>query len=254
MKPEYLYKFISLEDESHGKVEKNEKKFYSLSNNMIWFSTADQMNDPYEFRGIYVDYNQLKKDGITEDEVKSLRRLFEEDFLLASFASDVVCSFPMWAHYANNHKGFCIKYKVIDDKKIQEVKYVKQRENITDGIKGAIQAFEIMKDPTIQEEKKQFVMGLMDMYMRVIDQNFTIKHESWKYEKEYRIIVERKNKKELFGENVLAKDVGLNAEAIYVGYKCDVYERIKKIADQLGITCYKCRPQEKDFMIFSELI
>lgn len=252
MKPEYLYKFISLEDESHGKVEKNEKKFFSLSNNMIWFSTADQMNDPYEFRGVYVDYNQLKKDGISEDEVKNLRLLLEEDFLLASFATDVIYSFPMWAHYANNHKGFCIKYKVVDYKKIQKVNYVRQRENITDGIKSAIKVFEKMRDPSIREEEKQFAMGLMDMYMRVVNQNFTLKHESWNYENEYRIIVEHKNKKEKFGRNIPAKEVGLVAEEIYIGYKCNVYGRIKDIADRLGISCYKCRVQDKDFMIFTE--
>lgn len=252
MNLDYLYKFVSLEDETNGKDEGNEKKYKSLSKNEIWFSTAEKMNDPYEFRGVYVDYDQLKKDGISKDEVDSLQRMFEEDYVLASFSKDVDKCFPMWAHYANNHKGFCIKYKVVDGRKIKKVTYVSKREDITDGVKNAIRKFEEMRGPSIQEEKKRLIMGLMDMYMRVLVQNYTVKHDSWAYENEYRIIIEYTNRTELFGQNVLAEEVGLCIEAIYTGYKCESYNRIKDIADQLGIKCYKCKPNEKDFMIFSE--
>ena len=95
-------------------------------------------------------------------------------------------------------------------------------------------------------------MGLQNMFMRVLEQNYTVKHESWKHEEEYRIIAERTDKKSSIGQNVLAKDVGLQVSAIYTGCKCELSERIREIANELNVQCYQCKLNEKDYLVFAE--
>lgn len=251
MKPEYLYKFVSLVDDPSGNNAENEKRFRSLSNNEIWFAVPGKMNDPYEFRGIYVDYDQLKQEGISKNEVDDLQYMFEDEYVLASFSKGID-SFPMWAHYANDNKGFCVRYKVVDDKFIRKVKYERQRSDITESISKAILTNEKLKDPAMDPELRGFMMGLQDMFMRVLEQNYTVKHQSWSYEEEYRIIVERTDKNSTSGQNVSAKDIGLCVDAIYTGYKCNAFDRLKKIAVRLGVPCYKCKLGKKSYLIFAE--
>ena len=43
--PKKLVKYVSLTNDN----ESNEKKFFSLENNMAWFSSIKALNDPYEF-------------------------------------------------------------------------------------------------------------------------------------------------------------------------------------------------------------
>jgi len=250
--PEYLYKFISLEDETRGNSEENKKRFRTLSNNEIWFSVPMKLNDPYEFRGVYVDYDKMKGSGVSKSEVDDLQHMFEEEYVLSSFSEGMIDSFPMWAHYANNHLGFCVKYKIVDDKRIRKVKYVKQRPDITDSLSKAIFNNEKLKDPSLGPMLRELIMGLQAMFMRVLEQNYTVKHESWSYEKEYRIIYERSDKCDTYGQNVTADDVGLCIEALYTGYRCSVHDRIKEIALKLGVPCYKCQLDEKDYLIFTE--
>ena len=249
--PDYLYKFVSLVDDSSGENDENEKRFHSLEKDEIWFSVPGKMNDPYEFRGVYVDYDRLKKEGISKSEVDELQHMFEDEYALASF-SQGIDSFPMWAHYANDHKGFCVRYRVVDDKRIRKVKYEKQRPDITQGIHEAILTNEKLKDPEMDTKLKGFMMGLQGMFMLVLEQNYTVKHQSWSYEEEYRIIVERTDKESSYGQNVPSNNVGLYVDAIYTGYKCNSYDRLREIAVKLGVPCYRCKLDEKDYMIFAE--
>ena len=248
MKPEYLYKFVPLANSP----EENEKRLSSLSRNEIWFSIPGKMNDPYEFRGIYVDYDHLKKAGISKNEVDALQKMFEENYLLSSFTLRMADNFPMWAHYANDHKGFCVKYRVVDDKHIRRVLYSEKRPDVTESIQKAICNNEKIKDPSISPELRSYIMGLQNMFMRVLEQNYTVKYESWKHEEEYRIIAERTDKKSSIGQNVLAKDVGLQVSAIYTGCKCELSERIREIANELNVQCYQCKLNEKDYLVFAE--
>ena len=54
--PQKLVKYVSLTNDN----ESNEKKFFSLENNMAWFSSIKALNDPYEFKCMYIDEKKLE--------------------------------------------------------------------------------------------------------------------------------------------------------------------------------------------------
>ena len=256
--PEYLYKFVSLDNEwidgvkSKEKEQMNENKLCSLRKNEIWFSTPEHLNDPYEFRGIYVDYDQLKEDGISRQEVDDLQHLFEDDFVLSSFTLSMEDNFPMWAHYANNHRGFCIKYKVVDPAFITKVRYTTQRHMLTAGIRRAVKISHELKSKGVDLREKRLMVKLQKAYMRVLSQNYSTKHKSWCYEEEYRIIAERSDKDNPYGQYVPAEKVGLCVDAVFTGCKCAHHEKIREIAACLGVPCCQCQADKKDFLIYAE--
>lgn len=85
---------------------------------------------------------------------------------------------------------------------------------------------------------------LQDMYF--------IKHNSWDYENEFRIIypVEDLDEKE-HGRNSPVSDVSLSVEAIYAGCNCAAEHkmRLKQIADTLNVSYFECKPGSTDFII-----
>lgn len=51
------------------------------------------------------------------------------------FTTNGVQSMPMWAHYANNHKGFCVSYNVKEDLELRSsifpIQYTDERLDVT---------------------------------------------------------------------------------------------------------------------------
>jgi len=103
---------------------------------------------------------------------------------------------PMWAHYANNHCGYCIEYELDtsiygrSDTMIQRkvISYSKKRTPIDACIMEQLRIYEKMKatdfnDPP-EVEKENFLNALNN----ALNKNYYTKHSSWGYEKEFRII------------------------------------------------------------------
>ena len=88
--------------------------------------------------------------------------------------------------------------------------------------------------------------------MRVIFQNYTIKHISWSHEKEYRALKVRTEPEDSPGREVPVSDVGLSIDSVYTGFNCEYHNRIKEIADDLKVPCHKCKLDEKRFLIISD--
>ena len=260
LKPDYLYKYVSLESENdyakcpEGNEALNEKKFSTLLNKEVWFSHPKVLNDPFEFQALVIEYDKLEKAGIPKDQIAEIRSMMLDHYLISSFfGSEMETeSFPMWAHYANNHKGFCIRYRVMDDECIRKVNYFSRRTVVTDGVQKMVEIFDKLKGPALEAEKKKLIAGLRHIYMQVLFLNYTVKHSSWSYEKEYRVIHEPTDTRDLFGQNVPAQDVGLLADAVYLGFRCEYDERIREICSLLDIPCLKCRLDDKKFMVFAD--
>jgi hypothetical protein len=66
--------------------------------------------NPFDNRSYYYDNDRLKQ--------YKFSYLLDESFFegniyktrLSSFSSSGVNNLPMWAHYSNNHKGYCVSY------------------------------------------------------------------------------------------------------------------------------------------------
>ena len=104
--PNTLYKFYSLNDDE----ELNKKKFSTLQNKQIFMSDIKDFNDPFDGKAFFYDPKQLAS-------IKRLQHIkgrIIEDFTTfhkgtALTENDTSCM-PMWAHYSNNHQGFCVAY------------------------------------------------------------------------------------------------------------------------------------------------
>lgn len=252
--PDTIYKFYPLYDEYDIKgnkiitnIEKNKKRLSSLENNKIWFSSPKKQNDPYEYKGFYISEKYLLGKGFPKELISSFEKVFNNVFF-SSFTENAFENIPMWAHYSNNHKGYCVKYTVNNKNAIFKVQYVNKRfdiskiidiflKNFYDGYVKKIKSFdEIVKD--------QAVFLLINCY---------IKHSSWEYEKEYRIIYADINDDEILGENVSIEELGLKCSGIYCGISCskEHYKRLNSIAKTLGVECKKCSTNDEQF-IFSK--
>lgn len=122
--PSTLYKYVPLLDDRYVKhEEENKKKLDSLKDNKIWVSHYKSFNDPFEFKMMTIDMERLKDTGWTYEEVDNYLELFRNTTFTSCFSSEVDNNMPMWAHYANNHKGYCIKYSILNAQSIFPVSY-----------------------------------------------------------------------------------------------------------------------------------
>ncbi|WP_051507138.1 DUF2971 domain-containing protein [Saccharibacillus sacchari] len=221
--PSRLFKFQPIED----------VRINSLLQNEIWFSVPKELNDPYDCMGTYWEEEEIEeilRKTISSENLKqrSTNEIINEaldslrDHTKISCFSEELYNMPMWAHYANNHQGICVEYNFTSlnagvdfSKSLFPVGYEKNRYNITDLLK---RSFENSNDPKIR--LLYFVMQL--------------KHESWKYEKEWRIILHTENMK----SGLVSSPI--QPTAIYFGLNCREFEKVaKKIKDKFDCPIYK---------------
>lgn len=151
------------------------------------------MNDPFD-GAVRIDlkkalregtkFNQLlkqrlgishkKKLDLSDEEVKKSLSDFREDICIMSL-SEVYDSELMWAHYGEQHKGFCIEYDV---SKMRDIK----RKMLFKVIYG--------EKPDITEQIEEACIGAgLSSYI--------FKNEDWRYEKEWRMIKLYQSQKKL---------------------------------------------------------
>jgi hypothetical protein len=110
--PKKLYKYISLTEGG----ELNKKKIETLEKNEIWCAHCNQYNDPFEFEALYLDKLQMQSEGYKKEQIEMVEKYYnvQKDLLKICSFSSSSNSMPMWAHYSNNHKGYCIEYEIIE--------------------------------------------------------------------------------------------------------------------------------------------
>ena len=120
--PDYVYKFFSLSESS----EENEKRFDTLQSNQLWFAAPSKQNDPYEFKTMFLDKGKLHEIGFSEESIAETEKLMLS-VALCCFVGKSSDNMPMWAHYANQHQGYCVRYKVTRKCCIRNVIYEPKR-------------------------------------------------------------------------------------------------------------------------------
>ena len=183
----------------------NEYSLADLINNEITVSPSKNMNDPFDsIINLWGTKELLKKTCKEHKHIKNLSKSFDY-FRIRSFCNGnttrALKNILMWSHYADNHRGYCIKYKL-------SKYFIKQENN---------DSFEHMfLKPIIYRKDK---VDISEMTTINTDLAFATKHRSWKYENEVRLIVYNPNKEDAFYGIPLDKDSCI--EAIYFGCKCD---------------------------------
>lgn len=218
-----LIKFVSLD----GTVE-DEKKFFTLENNLIWFSKKILLNDPYEFKGMIIDSEKMEEAGYSKDIIDAYQKMFEfKDYGITCLSANSIDFLPMWAYYTNNHRGFCVEYDVIKKDCVHEVLYEEDRIKIASLIfryKDAV--MEALR--TGRENIESIVLAKMLL------QNLFMKAKSWEHEKEYRIVAPLNGEK---GENIPINQLGMKANRIIAGMNCsqENIDRLDCISNSLGL-------------------
>ena len=232
--PDTLYKFYSLNDDNML----NEKKFGTLRDKKIYMANAKEFNDPFDGKAFFYnnkklsDIKQLKKhDGKLVDDFTSWHR---ESALTKNGTSCM----PMWAHYANNHKGYCVAYDMNDTANAVlsgctfPIQYTEERLDITTYIKNYAQKISAEVDRQIELGVKEILLD--DISLIFIEQYLSnIKHLSWEYENEFRCSIGEKDNQEPY--------ISATPKAIYIGINCKKSHREKllEIAKELSIPIYK---------------
>lgn len=182
--PASIYKYYS----------DNELNMDSLKNNKMWYSAPCNFNDVFDCdifineEKIFNDFLKLIPDkrtvrvgskiwielkSIIRKEIKKLRY----DFDASKYKIGVSCfsesedSLLMWAHYANNHRGMCVEYNLLDINSVLDFSAIPV-------IYSENQAcFDFFDEESIEKDtSKLFIESLSS------------KSPEWSYEKEWRII------------------------------------------------------------------
>lgn len=140
----------------------------------LWLSRADCFNDPYDCAFLYnchskkvydpkTEYNLAVEEGIRQYEQDKKSDTIQSAVFVGCF-SERNDSLLMWSHYADEHRGLCIGYK------------------LHDLIKN-YNCFPVIYNDEMPQEK-EIGLDKKDSLMKYI----LTKCSDWSYEKEWRII------------------------------------------------------------------
>ncbi len=236
--PTSVFKFLPLYD--RGNPEINSRNIETIEENCIWASKYSSLNDPFEFKSIYLDEKKIIESGNTLEVVEKYVENINNSFLVISFSSvgnDIhpLNNMPMWAYYANNHHGICIEYEVVSPIVLYPAIYEAGRHKIASIIANfihlAAQAVEGKIPPNDAELLK---------YQFIIINALCRKHKAWRHENEYRILYPNIDKVS-FGKRILLNETGVRAKAIYLGKNCSNRNNRKlySVSKKLGIEIFK---------------
>lgn len=197
---------------------------YALSDiatNSITVCNPSVMNDPLDsLYQHWATYGNFNKTSSRKKHIKSLVDSYRY-FRVRSFVGNkkltkdnsVIRKVTMWSHYADNHKGFCIRYKfskgMIDHSDKDQYRHYFLKRISYNKVRNKI----------------DIVVSEMDY-----NQLFTTKSYEWKYENEVRFISYDPTCEEDYLQIKL--DLDSQIDAIYFGYRCTDSDiaLIKKVA------------------------
>lgn len=235
--PRYIYKYYSLDNNS----KLNEQKLSSLRNNSIWSSQLSGFNDPFEGQYLYLSQKDFKEIGIPIE----AKKLWDDVIGEIKRRITSICftqnpdDMPMWAHYSNNHKGFCVKYEVKDVRHLYPVLYIEKRQ------KADVFFFDLFYELWLEEQNNSKITTIVKYYLFLC----SFKHKSWESEKEIRALFLNFSKEiHSGGKSYPCKTIGIEAKKIYIGARCDdsIEKELEKIAKELDIEFEKCNAVEDE--------
>jgi len=125
-------------------------------------SLLDDMNDPFELNAVCLPDRQSRQ------EAKKFKEYMADRFGILCFSKRWKNPL-LWRHYANRHKGVAIEFE-IEDSVVLPIKYRKSR-------------YALSLNKEFRRENK--------LNKKDIEGIWLTKYESWRYEEELRVIVEK---------------------------------------------------------------
>ena len=245
--PQTIYKYVYLDDISQSEKDKfnlfsteleferwlvnssnhtgNENKLFSLATNALWFSRSNSptLNDPFEGRRIVYNSDILPFNKSQIEYLKQYAEDIRNHLFICCFSQNIV-SPPMWAHYTNNYKGFCLKFEIANPHNLWEVSYGYGKNLPNFEIDGLQE--DLWEDRITRDEAYQYLEQLHIYWA-------SSKHGDWQYENEIRALFTNLNK----DMNVAYETIGIKLSRIIIGHNCAKEHRqfLRYIANKLSI-------------------
>lgn len=226
-------------------------KFFidSLVKGDIYFARPDELNDPFDCK---VDIKNLISNAaksLDRANAQKLIELLEDEELFDSLQYDInrlgICSFSgvfkcdpqqvlMWTHYANNHRGVCIKYEFPKN-------FVDQEDEIM-GCSNVSYEPEALTTWFKSSEILPMDFNSEDFIMELAKKVLTVKSPSWGYESEIRIIRLKSGTFKIPKSYIKGVCFGLNTSSIDI-------ELIGKIVNNFysNVNFFKIKRGNSDF-------
>ena len=163
----------------------NKSSIELIVNKELWFAQASSLNDPFEcpfeqdllFDGLN-DFPEL-----SEDRIKKIKQDTQD-----AFSRIGICSFSrtqknqlMWAHYADEHRGFCLGFDELSLKE-DTVDYI---QSVKVEYQAHIPNSSVMSGFSVDPQKNEIVGQINTAaFVDIIGTKYT----SWSYEREQRLI------------------------------------------------------------------
>lgn len=186
--PKHLYKYYA----------DNERNIETVFNNKMWYSAPSCFNDPYDC-DFSIDepatINSLLSSIARDNNMKRGSSAWKKAYIAAkkefpSFINTinsmkssmgVAClsensdNVLMWSHYANNHKGMCVEYNLMDFNRVLSFTPI----------------------PVIYSDERNVlkrlrVNSIEQDIMSFFNKSLVYKEKSWNYENEWRIVRDEK--------------------------------------------------------------
>lgn len=156
---------------------------------------------------------------------------------------------PMWAHYANNHAGYCVQYKVDKKENVHRAMYLSKRYPIANTIKKFVGCRCMQNDTTVLPDKREWARIEFQKCLALIQEMYTIKHNSWGYEDEFRLLCD--SLPDELGRNMSAASMGLTPTDVYCGVNCSDkhIEKIQSISKKTGLLLHRCKLSQTDYLV-----
>lgn len=259
---EGLKKLGYVEKKRAGKSETNDK----LTNDEYWkiyYSRCegDKNYRSRDFISVYLEVLDSKSEKFNEvlekiyykalDEcdakIKHLRNVTYRISCFSNFADEdeLMENTTMWSHYADNHKGFCVKYSMdFDNLGFKEmllcglfpVKYTSRIQKIT--TKQLL---------NIRETDEKFEVG--GAIKKKTLKSMLTKSRFWNYEKEWRLILSENDCSLLDENNIPFSKI----EAIYLGCRIDqsIAQLLINMGEDLGFNVFQAKQSKNKFTLMS---
>lgn len=162
------------------------------------------------------DYEMtVRQPSIDEDELKKAITLLFKNIPVCCFFKSEVCDPLMWAHYADQHNGYCVEYEV--------------------GVVGP-NFFTLPVSYTTAKKSMNPLKFLMDPVLET-ERALSTKGHQWAHEKEVRLV----SKLGHTGENQLPK--GMKPTSVYIGYHMrdqqpKMFYHLIEVAERKGMKIY----------------
>jgi len=126
-----LYKFYSKNDDQ----DLNLLKLKTLEKQQVYLSELSHFNDPFDGRAMFYNPKELNFDVLKEQGGRLIDD-FASYHIGTSLSAANFMNMPMWAHYSNNHHGYCISYETSNNPMIRTyafpIQYLDAGIDITD--------------------------------------------------------------------------------------------------------------------------